>query len=163
VILRVIVLMMLMALNSLHLCAAEEPSKSNVKEAGKSVSIFKGVDGVTYSTVGTKRGKYEKYLDRESAVTLSNDQLEKLISELKEAGFLSEKDRELKLRGGVPPESFIIVLSSDGQTRECKYYYHPESAIPEKFLAAFERLPEDKKPKIVAEILELNRKVLTDK
>jgi hypothetical protein len=119
--------------------------------------IYLGVDGVCFSADGSKYGKYEKYLDREVAVSLSPDDLDLRIRYLKRLGFEAEKSRTLDIIDGVPPQTFTVVMQSSSVTKEVQFFCRKGLEVPERYLAVLDYHPDSKKPETLKKIIELSR------
>jgi len=148
---------LLLALLCGAVMAADEPDAKESKK-GEKVAVYVGVDGVCFSTDGSKCGRFEKYLDRETAVTLSADELKSLITDLKEAGFEKEENRKVQIVDGTPPLSFTIHVDSPESKKEVVFLCEKGLTVPEKYLNILDALPDSKKPEALNKFISLARK-----
>jgi hypothetical protein len=135
---------------------ARQPQAQQNQTADK-LAIYLGVDGVCFSTDGSKYGKYVKYSDREATVSLATDDLELRIRQLKRLGFEMEHHRTLEVIDGVPPQTLTIVIQSSSVTKEVQFFCRKGLEVPERYLVVLDYLPDSKKPEALNKFIELSR------
>jgi len=101
------------------------------------LGIFAGVDGVTFSTDNTRFNLFDGYRDRETAITISPDELSDIIDRLLAAGLLEESHVNAPFFISLPVANTIMIAWPD-RVRQFTWVYGDECRVPEKYLSILE-------------------------
>jgi len=114
--------------------------KPNAQGEVRLVALYSGVEGVCLSLSGDKYGKFERYLDREEVLLVTDIEMDQIISELKKTGFLNDVSRSLEVQGSIPPLAYTLCVKERGEIKELVFWHVKGSEIPEYYLSPFARI-----------------------
>jgi hypothetical protein len=140
-------------------CLAFDPSTSAPPIR---ISLFIGVDAITYSTDGSKCALYAEYLDRELATKVSTSELAHVVSCLTGAGLLRERSRELG-EIAIPPQTYEIRIKWPDREFQCRWWHSHQCRggcqVPSKYLDMLDDVPASWKTDILRKFIDVNRKL----
>jgi hypothetical protein len=103
------------------------------------LGIFAGVDGVTFSTDNSRFNLFDDYRDRETAITVSPDELSDIVDRLVAAGLLEESHVNAPFFISLPVANTIMIAWPD-RVRQFTWVYGDECRVPEKYLSLLEEV-----------------------
>ena len=141
---------LLSSLCLLGLHGARAQNREGLPKSSK-VGLYIGTEGVCFSPGGSDCGRTA------TVIKTSANMLDGLVRKLERAGLFSEKNRELAIVKGTPPQSFTIAVITPAEARDFRFYLSESATVPEKYLAILESWPGAKNVELVKRFLSLNR------
>ncbi len=138
---------------------------SSARTAPLRIGLFVGVDGVTYSSDGSKFGLYGKYADRELVRKVPAEELVRLVSRLTEAGLLNEKPPRLDVMK-IPPQTYEVRIQWADHEYHCRWYHSHHCVggchVPSKYLDILDDVPVSWRADLPRKFVDQNRELIDE-